>query len=139
MAQALHLMNGPEIEAKITASEGRVARLLAAGADQEAIVDELCLAALGRKPDEDERAVAAELFASELAQLAAEDFLWTLMNSYEFLFIHNGNIIYQTNIETTKTGEFDLLWSTSTESISGTYSVIVTDIFGKTTSNTFDL
>ena len=88
MAQALHLMNGPEIEAKIAASEGRVARLLAAGADQEAIVDELCLAALGRKPDEDERAVAAELFASELARLAAEDFLWTLMNSYEFLFIH---------------------------------------------------
>jgi hypothetical protein len=88
MAQALHLMNGPEVEAKIGASQGRVARLVAAGADQGAIVDELCLAAFGREPDEDERAVAAELFSTGPDQLAAEDFLWTLMNSYDFLFIH---------------------------------------------------
>jgi len=51
----------------------------------------------------------------------------------------NGTIIYYTNIETTKTGEFDLLWTVPPESLSGTYSVIVTDIFGKTTSSTFDL
>ena len=51
----------------------------------------------------------------------------------------NGNTIFQTNIETTETGEFDLLWSAPPEPISGTYSVIVTDSFEKTTSSTFDL
>ena len=87
MAQALHLMNGPEIEAKVTSPNGRIARLLRANASQEAIVEELCLAALGRAPRLSERAVAEELFAGESAKVAAEDFLWTLMNSYEFLFI----------------------------------------------------
>ena len=51
----------------------------------------------------------------------------------------NGNTIFQTNIETTETGEFDLLWNAPPEAISGTYSVIVTDSFEKTTSSTFDL
>jgi len=51
----------------------------------------------------------------------------------------NGNTIFQTNIVTTDNGEFNLLWNTPPEFVSGTYSVIVTDIFEKTTSTTFDL
>jgi hypothetical protein len=87
MAQALHLMNAPEIEAMISSPVGRVARLMAEGADERRIVDELCLAALARAPSTTEREVARQLFASAPRKEAAEDFLWTLLNSYEFLFV----------------------------------------------------
>jgi hypothetical protein len=47
----------------------------------------LCFAALGRPPGDKERRVAQRLFSTAPVQGAAEDFLWTLLNSYEFLFI----------------------------------------------------
>jgi len=50
----------------------------------------------------------------------------------------NGNTIFQTNIKTTDNGEFDLLWNSPPESISGTYSVIVMDSFEKITSTVFE-
>ena len=87
MAQALHLMNAPEIETKLASSSGRVAQLVKAGAAKEKMIDELCLAALSRLPRDKERAVADKLFATAPPKEAAEDFLWTLLNSYEFLFI----------------------------------------------------
>lgn len=88
MSQALHLMNAPEIDAKIADVQGRVALLLSRKTDQRQIVSELCLAALGRPPSDKERIIAGQLFAQEEPRQAAEDFLWTLLNSYEFLFIH---------------------------------------------------
>lgn len=87
MAQALHLMNAPEIEAKIGDAQGRVARLVEAGASRDRMVDELCLHALGRLPNERERGIAARLFAQRPPREAGEDFLWTLLNSYDFLFL----------------------------------------------------
>lgn len=87
MAQALHLMNAPEIEAKIAHPTGRVARLLKENASVEKIVEELCLAALGRFPSAKEQRVATSLFAAAPQTEAAEDFMWTLLNSYEFLFV----------------------------------------------------
>lgn len=87
MSQALHLMNAPEIETKIASATGRVARLVQSASSDAAIVDDLCLAALGRLPREPERLIAEKLFASANRQQAAEDFLWSLLNSYEFLFI----------------------------------------------------
>jgi len=50
-----------------------------------------------------------------------------------------GNTVFQTNVRTTESGEFDLLWRAQSEYVSGTYSVIVKDSFEKTTSTTFDL
>ena len=62
MAQALHLMNAPEIEAKIAQPRGRVAQVDRGRARAEdRIVDELCLAALGRPAGEKERNVAAQI------------------------------------------------------------------------------
>jgi len=49
----------------------------------------------------------------------------------------HGNTIFQTNIETTETGEFDLLWNAPPDYI-GTYSVTVEDVFGKTISTIID-
>jgi hypothetical protein len=87
MAQALHLMNAPEVEAKVAHSAGRVARLVESAAGEEKIVEELCLAAIGRYPTDRHKATARRLFASSLPREAAEDFLWTLLNSYDFLFV----------------------------------------------------
>jgi hypothetical protein len=88
VAQALHLMNAPEMQARLSSPRGRIAELAARGAAQDEIVEELCLAALGRSAGERERDVAARLFAEEPSREAAEDFLWALLNSYDFLFVH---------------------------------------------------
>lgn len=88
MAQALHLLNAPEIDQKIASDEGRVASLISRQISPEMIADELCLAAFGRAPGKKEETIAADLFSQGEPQQAAEDLLWTLLNSYEFLFIH---------------------------------------------------
>ena len=87
MSQALHLMNAPEVETKITSADGRAAKLVHAGADTAKLVDELCLAALGRFPRDAELQIAQRLFETAPPRQAAEDFLWTLLNSYDFLFV----------------------------------------------------
>ena len=87
MAQTLHLMNAPEIDAKISAKDGRIAKLLAAKAERDEVVKSLCLSALGRLPSPKEKTVAAQLFKQQSKQQAAEDFMWALLNSYDFLFV----------------------------------------------------
>jgi hypothetical protein len=87
MAQALHLMNAPEVTEKITSPTGRVSRLIHGQAPDRMIVEELCLAALGRLPTEKESKVAQRFFARGPRQQAAEDFLWTLLNAYDFVFV----------------------------------------------------
>ncbi|GAB4140631.1 MAG: DUF1549 and DUF1553 domain-containing protein [Planctomycetaceae bacterium] len=87
MAQALHLMNAPEIEAKLSDKQGRVAQLIKQGKSQKEIVDALCLAVLNRPATKKEYKIAEKLFQNSSKQQAAEDFLWTLLNSYDFLFI----------------------------------------------------
>jgi len=89
MAQALHLMNAPEVSSKVANSTGRVARLLRTSPPitDAAMIEELTLVALGRLPTEKELRVAQALFASTTRRDAAEDYLWTLLNSYDFLFV----------------------------------------------------
>ena len=87
MAQTLHLMNAPEVEAKVAHPAGRVARLVDSGASEATIVEELCLAAIGRYATPRHKATARKLFASSPPREAAQDFLWTLLNSYDFLFV----------------------------------------------------
>ena len=87
MSQALHLMNAPEIEAKIGDENGRIVKLLNTDLSRDQVIDELCLRALGRLPSQKEREVAERLFSVQPPRQAAEDFLWTLLNSYDFLFI----------------------------------------------------
>jgi hypothetical protein len=87
MAQCLHLMNAPEIESKITDPTGRIARLLKENLTEDQMVDELCLAALGHPAGARERRVARQLFGATPARQAAQDFLWALLNSDEFLFV----------------------------------------------------
>lgn len=89
IAQALHLLNSPEVTEKIHHPHG-VARGLANSKRLPAeIVDELYLAVLSRLPKDDEKKLMLEAFDEDSdRQSAVEDVLWTLLNTKEFLYNH---------------------------------------------------
>lgn len=90
IAQALHLMNAPEIEAKIHSRRGLGRTLARSEKTPAAIVDELFLGTLSRFPTDDERRVMLELFKGEKTdrRAAVEDVMWVLLNSKQFMFNH---------------------------------------------------
>ena len=90
MVQALHLMNSEMLQTKLADKNGRAAKLGRAELLPGRIVDELYLSIYSRWPSADEKAVAVEAFAAEGAnrQEAAEDLMWALINSAEFVFNH---------------------------------------------------
>jgi hypothetical protein len=89
IAQALHLMNSPEIMAKIRDRAGRAAQLAESLNQPPQIVEQLYLAALARRPTAEEQTLMSEAFAAGRDRReAAEDVLWALLNSKEFLYNH---------------------------------------------------
>ena len=88
VVQALHLMNAPSLHEKITADDGRAARLAASDLGPEEIAMELYLLAYSRFPSTDEMAVTRRWFAADgrSRRQATEDLLWALLNSAEFVF-----------------------------------------------------
>jgi hypothetical protein len=89
LAQVLLLANSDDIETKLAAADGRIARLLGEKKSDREMVDEIYLATLGRFPRDDERE-AASRYASGAQDPAAawQDLLWTLLNTREFMFNH---------------------------------------------------
>jgi hypothetical protein len=89
LAQALHLLNSPDLENKIKNGAGRLAGLLKSKATDATIVEELYLAAYGRLPRADEVTTVAEYVRDAGDRKTAyEDLVWSLVNSKEFLFNH---------------------------------------------------
>lgn len=89
IGQALALINGDEINDKIAASDGRVQRLVSSGVPDAQLVEELYLAALSRRPSKEELDEAGSLLRSSKSKSeGAEDLMWSLLNSREFLFNH---------------------------------------------------
>lgn len=89
VAQALHLLNSPEIAGKIQARRGRARRLAESVLSGREVVDELYLATLARYPSQAEAALVVDLWAGAGGRRAAtEDALWALLNSKEFLYNH---------------------------------------------------
>jgi hypothetical protein len=87
VAQALHLMNSPQIHAKLTHDGGNVARAVARSLDDVALVDELYLNFFSRFPDDAERQICGEyLRDSKDRRSAAEDIAWSMLCSVEFVF-----------------------------------------------------
>lgn len=88
LSQALHLLNGDTIETKI--AQGQVVpTLLAANVTPEAIIENLYIRSLCRKPTENEKAkLVAIVSQEEDKKRALEDVFWALLNSREFLFNH---------------------------------------------------
>jgi hypothetical protein len=90
VVQALHLMNSNRLQDKISSERGRARKLAESKLEPREIVAELYLAAYSRPPSDDEAAVALKAFSAKGAtrQTAAEDVLWALLNSAEFVFNH---------------------------------------------------
>ncbi len=90
ITQALHLMNSPEMTAKLHDRQGRVRQLALASLGPNETIDELCLSALARFPTDAERAVLLQSLAEAGIdrRAALEDVLWTLVNSKEFIYNH---------------------------------------------------
>ena len=88
LPQALQLINGDLIHRKLGAKDGRIAKLLASGKSDREIIEELFLVTLSRPPVPSERTLALRAFQSAPdRRQAAEDLLWTLLNTKEFASI----------------------------------------------------
>ncbi len=90
VVQALHLMNSSHVHGKVTNDTGLPARLVAAGKLPEEIVEELYLSAYSRLPSDAELRTAVTEFARDGAAVraVAEDLLWALFNTPEFVYLN---------------------------------------------------
>jgi hypothetical protein len=105
IGQVLHLLNSPQIHAKISHEAGSVARLVsgrvgrgaspttgeadASGPTDAQLAEELYLTFFSRLPTADERKTAVEyLRAASSQRQGAEDLAWSMLNSLEFVFGH---------------------------------------------------
>ncbi|WP_414662932.1 DUF1549 and DUF1553 domain-containing protein [Horticoccus sp. 23ND18S-11] len=88
LSQALHLLNGDTVNAKI-ANGGLVKKLLKEGWQRDAIIGELYLRTLGRLPTAVETGKLAEFFIEGKSQdVVLNDLFWSLLNAKEFVFNH---------------------------------------------------
>lgn len=90
VGQVLHLLNSPELSAKITDAKGHVAQWCERLENDKALIEELYLTMYARRPVEDEMQTAlAHLSETRGSRREnAEDLMWALMNSLEFVFNH---------------------------------------------------
>jgi hypothetical protein len=88
LSQALHLLNGDTVNAKM--AQGKlVPTRLAEGKTPEQVAEEIYIRCLSRKPTEREAASLKEVIDNEQnKQQALEDIFWATLNSREFVFNH---------------------------------------------------
>jgi hypothetical protein len=90
ISQALYLLNSSGLNGKIQKRDGGVAALFQKHAqDLPAFADECYLALLSRHPAAAEKSAVAQHFARNGDKLqAAQDLVWALINTKEFLYNH---------------------------------------------------
>ncbi|MBI3410615.1 MAG: DUF1553 domain-containing protein [Planctomycetes bacterium] len=90
VSQVLHLMNSPEIQAKLSHEGGAIAKLAKTMKDDASLVDELFWTFYCRPPTEREREIAITHLRREGAdrRQGAEDLAWSMLNTLEFIFNH---------------------------------------------------
>jgi hypothetical protein len=86
--QAMMMMTSPIVTKRVRA-EGttRVANLLKSGKPDEAMIEELFLSTLSRRPNAEEVEVAKRIIATD-KKVGLEDIQWALLNATEFLVNH---------------------------------------------------
>ncbi len=88
LSQALHLLNGDTVNAKIQQG-GVIPKLISTKKTPEERITELYLRCLARKPTAEEQATLAAILKKDSDQAQAlGDMFWALLNSREFLFNH---------------------------------------------------
>ena len=89
LAQVLLLSNSDEIENKIAAGDGRIARLMKEKQPIKEIIEDLYLSAYARLPTPEElRRNVTFVERVEDKKQALEDVLWAILNTKEFMFNH---------------------------------------------------
>jgi hypothetical protein len=90
VAQVLHLLNSPEIQAKLSHEGGYLARLARRDQDDTSLVEDLYLTFYARLPSDEEKRTAAAYLRDHKGgrRQAVEDLGWGLMNTLEFVFNH---------------------------------------------------
>jgi hypothetical protein len=84
--QAMVLMNSPFVNKRIRGEGGsRVEQLVKSEKSNAAIVDELYLATLSRRPRDEEKQLAVQWLEADRKQ-GAEDLQWSLLNKLDFIF-----------------------------------------------------
>jgi hypothetical protein len=88
VVQTLHLMNSPSLHGKVTSDNGRAALLAKTEKTPREIVEELYLLVYARFPTDEEIQFGEKLFTEPdtTRRQAAEDLLWALINTPEFVF-----------------------------------------------------
>jgi hypothetical protein len=86
--QALQLITGRGLHARLKSESGRIAALARSSSPPDEIIDELYLAALTRSPTAVERQAARRHLERGDRRAALEDLGWVLVNAKEFLFRH---------------------------------------------------
>ena len=89
IAQALHLMNSPEVLKKLQHPDGLVGQLAASRQTPAEVVESLYLATLSRLPSQPETDLMLQAFKiSDSRRAAIEDILWALLNTQRFIYNH---------------------------------------------------
>jgi hypothetical protein len=89
LSQALQMINGPLVHAKVRDEANRLRTLVTAEKSNEQIVAELYLAGLCRQPSEPELVAATKHIANAGDRMRGlEDVCWAILNANEFLFQH---------------------------------------------------
>lgn len=90
MLQALHFINSGTVLNRLANPNGRVAVLMRAKPDDKALVEQLYLWTLVRSPSPKELDVALEFMKArqDKRDEAAQDLLWALLNSRDFLLVN---------------------------------------------------
>jgi hypothetical protein len=87
--QAMLMMTAPTVVDRLASRpDSRVQRLLESGKTDSEIVDEIFLASLSRHPRPAETEVALRILQDGDRREAAEDIVWIVLNSVEFLLNH---------------------------------------------------
>jgi hypothetical protein len=88
VVQALHLMNAPGLQEKVTAEAGRAAKLAASKKSNAEVVTEVYLLVYNRPPTDDEKVACLRWFdrPGTKRRQATEDLMWALLNTPEFVF-----------------------------------------------------
>ena len=88
--QSLHLMNSEKLSKRLANEDGRAASLAESNLTPNAIVEEIYLSLYARLPSDEEKTIALATFSTEGAsrQTAAEDLIWALLNTPEFVLNH---------------------------------------------------
>ena len=90
VSQVLHLLNSPELQAKLEHGGGRLTKLVSEVPDADKLTEELYLTFLARYPTDAERSAASSYLnrAGVDRRQATQDLAWSLLNTREFTFNH---------------------------------------------------